>query len=157
MQARMGLLRWLWMGVLAAGLVACQTGSGGPGLPATVPPVPSAARVSAEGAIQITVRPLNLQSPGETLDFEVALDTHTVDLAFDLAALAVLRNDEGRVLQALSWDGGRGGHHLRGRLSFPARDAAGVPLIGERTRYVELILRDVGGVPERIFRWEVRP
>jgi len=122
------------------------------GLPGT-----SLTRVNDEGAVDIEVTPLNLEAPGDTLDFQVALNTHSVDLSFDLAALAVLRNDRGGEVTGSAWDGGRGGHHLSGRLSFSARDSAGAPLVTADTRYIELLIRDVAGVPERVFRWELKP
>lgn len=86
--------------------------------------------------------------------FSVAMNTHTVDLgAFDLKQLAVLRLDGGREVQPTSWDGPKGGHHSSGTLTFPATASDGTPLIAPNTRTIELIIRDVAGVPERIFRW----
>jgi hypothetical protein len=87
--------------------------------------------------------------------FDVAMDTHAVDLdGYDLAQLAVLRVD-GREARPTSWDAPKGGHHRQGTLRFPATGADGAPLVGPDSRAVELIIRDVAGVPERVLRWEL--
>jgi hypothetical protein len=84
--------------------------------------------------------------------FDVALDTHSVDLdGIDLGGLAVLRVD-GAEIQPLSWDARKGGHHREGTLTFPATTADGSPVI-DTNAAVELIIRDVAGVSERTFRW----
>lgn len=84
--------------------------------------------------------------------FAVALDTHAVDLdGVDLGALALLRVD-GREVAPLGWDAPKGGHHRSGRLTFPAT-VDGTPTIGPGSTSVELIVRNVAGVPERVFRW----
>lgn len=86
-----------------------------------------------------------------TIAFQVAMDTHSVDLdAYDLAKLAVLRNDRGDTVQPASWEAPRGGHHRKGVLVFT------VPTTFTRgAGFLELVLRDVGGVPAREFRWEL--
>lgn len=85
--------------------------------------------------------------------FDVVMDTHAVDLdGYDLAQLAVLRVD-GREVQPSGWDAPKGGHHRRGTLTFPATATDGSPLIAPGMRTVELVIRDVAGVPERVFRW----
>lgn len=82
------------------------------------------------------------------------MDTHAVDLdGYDLGQLAVLRTDGGREVRPSGWDAPKGGHHRSGTLTFPATAADGSPLIGPTTRAIELVIRDVGGVPERRFRW----
>ena len=81
------------------------------------------------------------------------MDTHAVDLdGFDLKQLAVLRVD-GREIQPAGWDAPKGGHHRSGTLSFPATGSDGRPLITADTRSIELLIRDVAGVPERVFVW----
>ncbi len=84
--------------------------------------------------------------------FDVALDTHSVDLdGVDLARQAVLRTDAGVVVQPSAWDAPRGGHHRSGTLRFPSATPDGAPVVG--TGPFELDLRDVAGVPSRTFRW----
>lgn len=93
------------------------------------------------------------QSQGDqvTVALQVTMDTHSVNLdAYDLAKLAVLRNDRGETVLPASWEAPRGGHHRKGVLTFavPAEFVAG-------TRFLELVVHDVAGVPERVLRWEL--
>ncbi len=94
------------------------------------------------------------QGPHAGLNFEVAMNTHSVNLdGYDLAELAVLRTDRGQEVRPSRWDAPAGGHHRRGTLTFPDRTPDGRPVIGPDTAWVELIIRDVAGVPQRVFRW----
>lgn len=65
-------------------------------------------QVDEQGAVVVEVTPLNLNAQGNTLDFEVALNTHSVDLGMDLAQLAILTTDAGITLNATKWDAPRG-------------------------------------------------
>jgi hypothetical protein len=101
-----------------------------------------------EAAVTVEVTPLNLGGDAATLEFEVAFDTHSVDLSFDPAAISVLRDDAGGEYPAIAWEGGGpGGHHLSGVLRFQSPDQAG--------EFVEVVVQDVAGVPVRVFRWEL--
>jgi hypothetical protein len=82
---------------------------------------------------------------------QVKLDTHSVELdGLDLAD-AQLRNDRGQTLAARPWQAPPGGHHREGTLSFEG-DAAG---FFAGARWFELVVRDVGDVPERALRFEL--
>ena len=86
--------------------------------------------------------------------FKVALDTHSVDLGgYDLRQLATLRVDQGPEIRATGWDAPSGSHHRAGTVTFPATNAEGRPLMGPATRAIELVIRDLAGVPQRTFRW----
>ncbi len=101
-----------------------------------------------EKAVAVDVTPLVLATEGDVWDFEIAFNTHSVDLSFDPEAISVLRDDVGREYPATTWEGsGPGGHHRAGILRFP------VPY--QATEFVELVIRDVGGVPERVFHWDL--
>lgn len=92
--------------------------------------------------------------PSDGPVFGVVMDTHAVDLdAYDLFQLAVLRTDQGQEVQPIGWDAPSGGHHREGTLTFPPDTPDGSLLIGPSTRGLELVIRDVAGVPERVFRW----
>jgi len=111
-----------------------------------------AATQTNEGG-QVTIK-ATWQGPSAGPVFEIVMDTHAVDLdGYDLTQLAVLRIDEGREVQPIGWDAPKSAHHRSGKLTFPALAAAGNPLIAPGTRTVELVIRDVAGVPERVFRW----
>lgn len=77
-------------------------------------------QVDEQGAVVVEVTPLNLNNHGDTLEFDIALNTHSVDLGMNLASLAALSTDTGMVVQAANWDAPRGGHHVSGKLMFPS-------------------------------------
>ncbi len=106
-------------------------------------------QVSDAGRVVVEVTPLDLGDAEDTLHFQVAMNTHSVELDYDLTQLALLRTDQGVEVRPILWDGGRGGHHVYGVLFFPAVDLS-------NARWVEVIIRDVAGVPERRFRWELQ-
>jgi hypothetical protein len=103
--------------------------------------------------VVVEVTPLNLGKPADNLEFEVSLNTHSVDLSMDLAYLATLTTDTGVIIQATLWDAPRGGHHVGGKLIFPivTDDAR---LLDGATRLI-LQIRDVD-VPVRTFEWELK-
>lgn len=155
------------LGLLVFLLVGCSTATlGGPGgaAAATRTAVPSATaavlvepaegqtRTDDQGAVVFAVTPLNLDSPAETLDFEVVMETHSVDLSWDLATLSVLRTDSGREVQATVWPIGSG-HHYSGTLSFLAPPADGKPFL-DGASVLTLTIRDTD-VPERVFVWDL--
>lgn len=78
------------------------------------------ARTDSQGAVTVKITPLNLDKPGDTLKFDVSMNTHSVDLSMDLSTLAILVTDTGLTLQASKWDAPGGGHHAEGTLSFSA-------------------------------------
>src|SRR5215204_2415938 len=105
------------------------------------------------GPVTIKVSP---QPPGEGLAFTVVLDTHAVDLdRYDLSQLATVRNDQGTELQPERWDAPKGGHHREGALVFSVLGADGTDLLAPGVVMLELVMRDVGGVPEMVFHWTV--
>ncbi len=115
-------------------------------------PIADLSRTDEQGAVVVTVKPINLDSPGQALDFEISLNTHTVGLDMDLAGLATLTTDKGLTAKASSWDAPRGGHHVSGKLLFPA-SINGTPIL-KGAAVLTLSLRDVDA-PERIFKWEL--
>jgi hypothetical protein len=115
---------------------------------------PYETRTDSQGSVTFEVTPIGLSVAAETLEFDVVMNTHSVDLAWDLAAQSVLRTEAGLEVQALSWPLGSG-HHYSGRLAFPARSPDGAALL-DGARILTLIIRDTD-VLERVFTWEVQP
>lgn len=104
-------------------------------------------QASNDNGVRVTVTPKTL-AQNQTAEFEVSLNTHSVELSQDLTAVAELRDDQGRTYTPSRWDGAPpGGHHRRGTLIFPALKGP--------VRSVTLIIRDVAKVPERTFNWKV--
>ncbi len=111
------------------------------------------ARVDQQGAVVIEVSPLDLHKPSDNLEFDVSLNTHSVDLSMDLAPLATLTTDTGLTVRAVLWDGPRGGHHVRGKLSFPAtRDGKSI-LEGAHRLTLTIVNLDA---PSRVFEWALK-
>lgn len=150
-----GQMKWPWTRRAAAlaALLALPVILGACGsLGAAGGAQPGAATQKSEGG-QVTVA-VTWPGLGAGSTLRVTLDTHAVDLdGYDLRQLAVLRIDGARELQPTGWDAPAGGHHREGSLTFPATFPDGGATIGPSTRSVELIIRDVAGVPERTFRW----
>ncbi len=107
-------------------------------------------QTSEQGAVTVIVTPLNLNNPAETLEFEVAMDTHSVELDMDLAKLATLAADNGLSVNATTWDAPGGGHHVSGVLYFPST-VDGLPLL-EGATTLTLTIQGVDAA-ERIFIW----
>lgn len=83
-----------------------------------------APRTVTAGAVTVKIRPHHVDDTGA--EFEVAFDTHSFDLGFDVAKASRL-TVAGTTWPAPTWSGaGPGGHHREGTLRFAsAGDAAG--------------------------------
>lgn len=108
-------------------------------------------RSDEQGFVDFAISPINLNSPAESLDFEVSLNTHSVDLSMDLASFATLVADNGMSVNASLWNAPSGGHHVSGMLTFPS-NVDGFVLLDNASR-LTLTIRDVDA-PERLFVWE---
>ncbi len=143
--------------VLALVLAACggqavalpaptQAAAGQASSAAPAQPAADLSRTNEGGAVTFVVTPRNLDASSGTLDFYVSMNTHSVDLGFDLAKMSVLKTDTGAEIAPSAYQGGSG-HHVRGLLSFPAAPAAGA-------RTLTLVISNAAGVAERTFTWE---
>jgi hypothetical protein len=110
-------------------------------------------RIDEQGAVIVEVTPLNLDTPADTLEFDVTMNTHSVDLSMDLAALATLSTDTGVMVQAAKWDASPGGHHVSGTLIFPALQDGKSILAGANKLSLTLVNIDA---PSRAFEWELQ-
>ena len=108
-------------------------------------------RLDEQGAVSVEITPLNLNNAWKSIDFQVDMNTHSVDLSMDLAALATLTTDTGQIVQASLWDASLGGHHVGGKLSFPGSAETGSVLEGAKKITLTLLNVDT---PERVFVWE---
>ena len=157
--------KWLWFVVPAlvmAGLVVVGSlvESSNAGVPEVVQPSGDAAYFSTEtltdtqGAVEVAVSQINLNAPGETLDFYISMNTHSVNLDMDLTQNAFLITDPGLTISPIRWDAPAGGHHISGTLSFST--TLGDKAVLEDTTQITLSIRNVD-VPERIFTWILQP
>ncbi len=119
------------------------------------PVTPTAAdltRSDAQGNVTVEIKPENLSKPDSSLFFDVAINTHMVDLSMELAKLTTLSTTTGQTVQAKQWDAPQGGHHISGKLSFPTHINSKSILDGARN--ITLTIKDVD-VSERVFTWQL--
>lgn len=120
---------------------------------------PKTLTVSDQGQGGVTVKatwviPGSPEASSAQLDrnlaFKVTLDTHSGDLTkYNVTKLSILRDDKGKEITGADWKGtSEDSHHREGILSFPKGAEQG-------SKYVELVVRDLGGIKERVLRWEV--
>ncbi|MCC6545370.1 MAG: hypothetical protein IT392_12885 [Nitrospirae bacterium] len=101
------------------------------------------------GGVTIAVTYLNPGEGGPA--FEIKLDTHSVDLEqYKLENMASLRDDTGKEYGIPVMESPSGsGHHRAGILRFKGVDIS-------RLKAIELVIKDVVGVKERVFRFEIK-
>lgn len=109
-------------------------------------------QTDTQGAISVKITPENLDQAGDTLIFDVSLDTHSIDLSMDLATLTTLITDSGITIQALNWDAPRGGHHVTGKLSFSTLVDGINVITGAKSFTITIGNLDV---PSRQFNWSL--
>jgi hypothetical protein len=98
------------------------------------------------GGVVVVVTPIDQSD----WSFEVALNTHSIEIGEDLVKVSVLLDQSGNVYQPISWEGNPpGGHHRTGILHFGA--------ITPSPESITLIIKQVGGIAERKFKWTIRP
>ena len=105
-------------------------------------------KVNSEPPITVKVTPVELGRDAGTWKFDIVLDTHSGSLDVDLLQSVLLADDKGNMYKPTSWQGpGPGGHHSEGILIFDE--------IKPTPSYVELKIKNVGGVAERSFKWNI--
>lgn len=103
-------------------------------------------KTDEQGQVTVKVTPKTLNDT--EWKFDVIFDTHSVELDQDIMQIAELLDSQGNVYKPIAWEGaGPGGHHREGILIFNPTQ----PL----PEYVELKIKDVGGISERSFRWNI--
>lgn len=98
-----------------------------------------------QGAVIVEAIPISLE-PGKEVKFKVVLDTHSVELKYDLVKISKLFDDKGQSLVPVSWSGGSGGHHLSGELVFSN--------ISAKAKSAQLIIASISGF-DRKFIWNL--
>lgn len=101
-----------------------------------------------ERGVKTTVTPRSISGTTETWDFDVVLETHTQNLADDLAKVSMLVAD-GKQYAPVAWEGSPpGGHHRKGMLRFAG--------ITPPPAMVVLQIRLAGDAAPRNFRWALK-
>ena len=98
--------------------------------------------------VVVAITPVEFGEDAEQWRFIVVFDTHSGSLDQDPAQAISLVDDNGNVYQPVAWEGpGPGGHHREGAIIFNP--------IEPRPKYIELKIKNVGGVVERSFQWSL--
>jgi len=106
-------------------------------------------KIDTQGTVTVKVTPLELLPKTTEWKFDVVLDTHSLELGQDMTKVAVLIDDKNNEYEPVAWEGsGSGGHHREGVLVFNAIDPMSV--------YVKLKIKDIGNIPERLFKWDIK-
>lgn len=126
-------------GILLSGLFYSSEslGAAAPNTPQTI----------SGGGVTAKVTYLN---PGTTDDprFQVVLDTHSTNLdGYDLKSITVLRDDAGKTYASTGVENKGSGHHREATLEFSK--------VSSDAKRVDLVIKDVAGVKERVFRWNL--
>ena len=104
-------------------------------------------QTNSGGGVTVKVIYLN-QGATDEPRFQLVLDTHSVNLdAYDLKSIAVVRDDTGKAYPSTSVENKGGGHHREAIMSFSK--------LSPEVKRVDLVIKDVAGVKERVFRWNV--
>jgi hypothetical protein len=102
-------------------------------------------KVKSMGAVEVEVTPISVE-PKSNMKFEIALNTHSVDLSYDYTDIISAEDDKGNVYKVISWSGGEGGHHLRGQIELE-------PILQEAGE-ITLIIDDIDDQKET-FEWSL--
>lgn len=125
------LMVGVWLLAAAARLDAAET--------------PGAKQSVAGGGVTVAVTYLKERSDG--LAFQVVLDTHSANLdGYRFEEIVRLKDGRGGEVAPVAVDGAKGsGHHREATLRFAWPEP--------KPRELELAVKGVAGVPERVFRW----
>ncbi len=96
-------------------------------------------RENSEADVKISVT--YLPDITDATAFEIKVTAHK-DYDDDFKKNSYLRDSSGKTYQPLSYEG-EGGHHASGTLRFPKIES----------KRFELVIKDVAGVNERVFKW----
>jgi hypothetical protein len=113
--------------------------------------MPILTQTDSQGAISVEITPEDLKTIGDSLVFDVSLNTHSIDLSMDIAQLSTLTTDTGAIIQATTWDATRGGHHVSGKLIFNTVVDGKNLLDGVKGFTITITGLDV---PSRQFSWQ---
>ena len=139
----MSVIRLL-AGILVTGLllsIGPRTASAGE--------APTAAKQSVSGG-GVTVDVTFLKDRADAAAFQVVLDTHSGNLdGYRFEEIARLRDGRGGEVAPAAVEGAKGsGHHREATVRFTWPDP--------RPAGLELLVKGVAGVPERLFRWSLQ-
>ena len=105
-------------------------------------------KTDEQASVTVTVTPMDISPQSKEWKFDVVMDTHSVELDQNMIIVATLVADNGEEYRPLRWEGAEaGGHHREGVLIWSA--------IEPMPKLVEIKIKDIGGIPERSFKWDL--
>ncbi len=110
--------------------------------------------LEAQGLVNV-VGDLKLE---EEFAFAVYLNTHSVNLTgYQVDKLSYLRDEQGQEYSALpGWISlNESDHHRSGIIRFARFDNSGNAVVKPEAKFFELVIKDIAGIGERRFRWEL--
>jgi hypothetical protein len=106
------------------------------------------AQKNDEGAVSVSVTPQDVSKTGDAWRFDVRFNTHVTPITQDMVAVASLSGGGDAAEPPTAWEGDPpGGHHRHGVLVFKPLEPTPTTLT--------LRIREVGGVAERTFTWNL--
>ncbi len=139
----MQLMRGM-VGFLAVGILLVM----GDGRPAMAQGQSPEKQSVAGGGVTVAITFLKERADRPT--FQVVLDTHSVNLdSYRFEDIVRLRDGKGSEVAPVAVEGVKGGgHHREATVRFAWPDP--------KPNNLELVVKGVAGVPERVFRWPVQ-
>jgi hypothetical protein len=138
--------RILWLSGFVLGAIGVLGGMGNALASSTSPSAEASQRVDGNG---VTVIATLLKEQPESTAIKLALDTYFVNLVrYDFEDLATLRDDTGKTYPLTSVE--RIGSSLKPRFR---QAVLRFPKVAPEAKTIELIVKEVAGVKERVFRW----
>lgn len=116
-------------------------------------------RIDTQGEVIIEIRFAGLTFGGN-LAFNVEIAPLVKLGQYSLNQMSTLASDLGTRVQASRWEVSlivASGDYLTGVIYFPAQDALARPLISKDVRNLTLNIKNLAGIPERVFRWNISP
>ena len=111
-------------------------------------------RKDVQGGIAIEIRFERIGDKGE-LAFQVRITDHPFySELYKLDETAFLINDQGSEVPASRWGpSSPDRQHVTGKIYFPGQDPAGKAMLGPATGKIIVKIKNLGGIPERVFEW----
>lgn len=106
-----------------------------------------AQKIDEQTETTVIVTPIDILSQSKEWEFDIVMDTHSVELDQDMTKIAVLVDDSGKEYKPIAWEGPTGGHHREGVLKF--NQITPIP------KSIELKISNIGDVV-RNFTWELK-
>jgi hypothetical protein len=105
-------------------------------------------KTDGSSLVTISVTPLNLSEQDEMWEFDVVLDTHSVELDYDMVQVSTLLDNNRASYKPIEWQGDPpGGHHRQGKLIFKS--------IRPTPSSIKIEMSDIGTQSGEVFRWKL--